>query len=311
MRAMGTPRRPRRTRSALTFVAALATAATITAPPVAAAADAGTAAAGSASRTITTHEFTAKEREQALSYWTEKRMRQVGRDLDLGRTGPLTHPWKGVEMPTVGRLFFVNADGADTWCTATAVDSRNRSVVMAAAHCVRRGSSIPENYSSTMVFVPGYNRGERPYGAFAARATLTPDSWTKESVNDVAAIVVDRGYRGKLTEQVGGQAIAFDRKTGGNITAFGYPATRPQRGEELLYCSGTAKSAPDNEQRIPCDMSGGASGGPWLADLDEHTGLGTLVSVNSHGNGLDHSTRMYGPVLGTAAREVYDLAAGM
>ncbi|GAA2012667.1 hypothetical protein GCM10009799_46230 [Nocardiopsis rhodophaea] len=315
MRPLKTLRRPLRTRSALTFAIALATAATITAPPIAAAdASATTLAqtpAGGSASPATTHEFTPQQRQQALSYWTEKRMRQVGRDLDLGPTGPLTRPWTGAEMPTVGRLFFVNADGADTWCTATAVVSKNQSVVMTAGHCVQRGSSIPENHSTRVVFVPGYDRGERPYGVFAARAALTPDTWTNDSTNDVAAIVVDRGYGGELTEQVGGQAVAFDREVGGHITAFGYPATRPQLGGELLYCSGTAEPAPENEQRIPCDIGGGASGGPWLADIDERTGLGALVSVNSHGTDPEHSTHMYGPVLGTAAREVYEAAARM
>ncbi|MDK1342096.1 hypothetical protein QNO09_01940 [Streptomyces sp. 378] len=42
--------------------------------------------------------------------------------------------------------------------------SANRSVVMTAGHCVRRGSS-PANTISTMVFVPGCGKGGRPYGA--------------------------------------------------------------------------------------------------------------------------------------------------
>ncbi|RLU81570.1 peptidase [Streptomyces griseocarneus] len=252
--------------------------------------------------------YTPQERTDALAYWTTARMREVSRSVDLGPTGPMTKEWKGAPVKTVGRLFFVNASGADTWCTATSVKSGNRSVVLAAAHCVRRGAS-PVNTNFTMVFVPGYSeKAQTPYGVFPVRATVTPSSWAEESVNDIAALTVDAVKGQRLTDVVGGQQVAFDRKSGGTVTAFGYPATRPQRGESLLYCAGTATAAPGDEWRVPCDMTGGASGGPWLADFDAKTGLGTLVSVNSHGDALDNSTAMFGPVLNTPAREVHDRA---
>ncbi|MEU7135636.1 peptidase [Streptomyces sp. NPDC046261] len=251
--------------------------------------------------------YSPQERRQALAYWTPERMRKVGGTVDLGPTGPLTKTWKGAPVKTVGRLFFVNADGADTWCTATAVDSGNRSVVMAAGHCVRRGAS-PVNTYTDLVFVPGYAKGARPYGVFPVRATVTPASWAHDSVGDIAALTVDPVKGRRLTEVTGGQPVAFDREPGGEVTAFGYPASTPQRGEELLYCAGPSKAAPDDETVMPCDMTGGASGGPWLADFDATTGRGTLVSVNSHGDALEHSTTMSGPVLGAAARRVHDRA---
>ncbi|WP_234336097.1 trypsin-like serine peptidase [Streptomyces sp. NRRL S-1022] len=206
----------------------------------------------------------------------------------------------------MGRLFFVNSRGSDTWCTATATKSANRSVVMTAAHCVRRGSS-PANTNSTMVFVPNYSKGKQPFGTFAVRTALTPRSWEEKSTNDVSALVVDTDRNGrKLTDVVGGQAIAFNRAVGGPVSSFGYSATHPQLGEQLLRCSGTAKK--DNDmQSIPCDMSGGSSGGPWLADFDAATGTGVLVSVNSQLDSLQPS-EMYGPVLGTVAKAVYTQA---
>ncbi|WP_414167005.1 trypsin-like serine peptidase [Streptoverticillium reticulum] len=251
--------------------------------------------------------YTAQERQEALSYWTPERMKEVGGTVDLGPTGPLTKTWKGAPVKTVGRLFFVNAKGADTWCTATAVKSGNRSVVMAAGHCVRLGSS-PYNTYMNLVFAPGYAKGKAPYGVFPVRATVTPASWAQNSVNDVSALAVDPVQGKALTDAVGGRPVAFGHRPGGDVTAFGYPASTPQRGEELLYCAGHTKAAPDDEMSIPCDMTGGSSGGPWLADFDAASGLGTLVSVNSHGDALEHSTTMSGPVLGATARQVYDRA---
>ncbi|MFF1377602.1 trypsin-like serine peptidase [Streptomyces sp. NPDC058308] len=266
------------------------------------AAPAPTAAAGP----VSVLKYTAQERRQALAYWTPARMKAVGKSVDLGPTGPLAKPWRGTTLKTVGRLFFVNASGADTWCTATAVKSANRSAVLTAAHCVRRGSS-PANTNISMVFVPGYHKGKAPYGAFAVRQAVTPRAWQEDSANDMSALTVDAGENGKkLTSVVGGQAVAFNRPVGGTISSFGYSATRPQLGEQLLRCVGTAKKE-HGTQFIPCDMSGGSSGGPWLADFNAATGKGVVVSVNSSLDSLT-PTKMYGEVWGATAKKVYDRA---
>lgn len=299
-------RAPRPNRRGLAS-AALAAAVTFGAASAASAAPTSRAAGRAAAPAVAEVAYTAKERRQALAYWTPERMRKTGLAVDLGRTGPLAKPWKGPRMKTVGRLFFVNANGDDTWCTATAVRSGNRSVVMAAAHCVRRPAS-PVNTYTDLVFVPGYDKGERPYGVFPVAATVTPASWAKDAVGDVAALTVDPVKGRRLTDAVGGQSIAFDRKPGAKVTSFGYPASRPQRGEELLACTGTTKAGPDDEVVIPCDMAGGSSGGPWLADFDAKSGLGTLVSVNSHGDSPDGSRTMSGPRFGAVAKAVYERA---
>ncbi len=294
----------RRPRARITLLAVAATALAVAVPAPATAAAVQTRAASAAP--VSVMPYTAKERRDALAYWTPARIKAVGESVDLGPTGPKAKPWRGTPMKTVGRLFFVNSRGFDTWCTATAVKSANRSVVMTAGHCVRRGSS-PANTSSTMVFVPGYSKGSRPHGAFAVRTVLTPRSWEEKSTNDVSALVVDADKSGrKLTDVVGGQAIAFNRAVGGTVSSFGYPATHPQRGEELLRCVGTAKKE-DGTQVIPCDMTGGSSGGPWLADFNATTGMGVLVSVNSALDSLQ-PTKMYGPVLGSTAKAVYERA---
>jgi V8-like Glu-specific endopeptidase len=250
--------------------------------------------------------YTAKESKDALAYWTSERMAAVGKSVDLGPTGPKAKPYRGTPLKAVGRLFFVNADGADTWCTATAVDSANRSAVMTAAHCVRRGSS-PVNTNSRMVFVPGYHDGKKPYGTFAVGSAVTPRTWETDSTDDMSALTVGTDKNGrKLTDVVGGEDIAFNRPVGGSVSSFGYSATHPQLGEELLRCVGTAKKD-EGQQAIPCDMTGGSSGGPWLADFNAKTGKGVLVSVNAALDSLT-PTKMFGEVLGSTAKKVYDRA---
>ncbi|QEV56645.1 peptidase [Streptomyces platensis] len=294
----------RRLRGRATGLAVAGTA-LVLAVPIPATAVAGPAPAASADP-VSVLSYTAKERQEALAYWTPARIKAVGKSVDLGPTGPKAKPWRGTALKTVGRLFFVNANGADTWCTATAVKSANRSAVMTAAHCVRRGSS-PFNTNIEMVFVPAYSKGKMPYGAFAVRTAVTPRNWENDSTDDLSTLVVDADKNGrKLTDVVGGQDIAFNRPVGGTISAFGYSATRPQLGEELLHCVGTAKEK-SGVQAIPCDMSGGSSGGPWLADFNATTGKGTLVSVNSALDSLT-PTEMQGEVLGVTAKKVYDRA---
>ncbi|AXG82588.1 peptidase [Streptomyces paludis] len=285
--------------------AAAETAATATATAEVAQAAARTATA-TATDPVSVMKYTAKERKEALAYWTAARMKAVGKSVDLGPTGPKSKPYKGTPLKTVGRLFFVNANGADTWCTATAVKSANRSAVMTAAHCVRRGSS-PGNTNILMVFAPGYSKGRTPHGTFAVRSAATPRAWQTASTNDIAALVVaaDKKNR-KLTDVVGGQKIAFNRAVGGTVSALGYSATRPQRGEVLLRCVGKAKKE-QGMQAIPCDLTGGSSGGPWFADFDTATGKGVLVSVNASLDSLT-PTKMYGEVLKATAKKVYDRA---
>lgn len=294
--------RRRRTSAILLTVAGTAIGLTAPAPATAATGQAPTASPAP----VSVLKYTKEDRGKAIGYWTPARIKAVGKSVDLGPTGPKSKPWRGTAMKTVGRLFFVNSRGFDSWCTATAVTSANRSVVMTAAHCVRRGAS-PDNTNTAMVFVPGYSNGRQPYGAFAVRTVVTPRSWEKESINDMAALVVDAGKDGrKLTDVVGGQRIAFNRPVGGTVSSFGYPATHPQLGEELLRCVGTAKKA-NGTQVIPCDMNGGSSGGPWLADFDAAAGKGVLVSVNSALDAME-PTKMYGEVFGATARKVYGQA---
>lgn len=264
----------------------------------------------SAETAVSTVTFTAAERRETLAYWTADRMRDVEAAVELGHDAASVQPWRDPAMKTVGRLFFTDDKGQDTYCTATAVRSSNRSTVMTAGHCVQLPAS-PGNHHSNMVFVPGYRAGERPYGVFAVRAIAMPSSWEQNAHNDVAAVVVDplEGQDGQgheaLTEAVGTQAVAFDREPGGAVTVFGYPDSQEQRGEHLMYCAGTTSKTRTGQQSVRCPMEGGSSGGPWLAGFDRKTGRGTLVSVNSFGDAPEEGTVMEGEVLGAVAAQLH------
>jgi hypothetical protein len=80
------------------------------------------------------------------------------------------------------------------------------------------------------------------------------------------------------------------------LWAFGYPAAGKYRGNDLVYCKGTLRNDPHGADTwgMACNMTGGSSGGPWIAEsTNPGTTEGKVASLNSYGySGL---TVMFGP----------------
>ncbi|ETK35684.1 trypsin-like serine peptidase [Microbispora sp. ATCC PTA-5024] len=217
----------------------------------------------------------------------------------------------GAVTRTTGRVFFTIAAGSDAGrnasCSGTAVTSANKSVVITAGHCVKIGGAFHTNW----VFVPGYDRGDRPNGTWPATNLLTTPQWNSgEDMNyDVAAAVVAPQNGQSLTDVVGGQGVAFNQPRGRQMYAFGYPAASPYDGSKLVYCSGRAFDdfLSSEDQGLNCNMTGGSSGGPWFTSFNESTGAGLLNSVNSFKYNFANFW-MFGPYFGPEAQAVYDAA---
>ncbi|GAA0964034.1 peptidase [Acrocarpospora macrocephala] len=222
-------------------------------------------------------------------------------------------PWtsEGAITDTVGRIFFTvtsgSSAGRNASCSGNAVTSANRSVVITAGHCVKIGGSFHSNW----VFVPGYDQGNRPHGTWVATSLLTTPQWnSREDMNfDLGAAVVAPLDGRLLTEAVGGQGIAFNQSRGRQMYAFGYPAASPYNGSRLIYCSGRAFDdfLMSEDVGLNCDMTGGSSGGPWLINFNESTGLGLLNSVNSFKYNFANYW-MFGPYFGGEAQALYNAA---
>lgn len=270
----------------------------------------------------------------ATAYWTPERMRdavqldkiQLSRPAGFGDVfsgaplkvdptpigagpGDVTgESWTdgGAVTHTAGRVFFT-FDGKDSSCSANAVTSDNRSTVITAGHCVKYHGSWHSNW----VFVPGYHNGEEPFGEWPAESLHTTPQWKNgEDINyDIGAAVVRPVGGHRLTDVVGGQGIAFNQPRGQRTYAFGYPAAKPYDGSKLVYCAGTTFEDIlfSNDQGLGCDMTGGASGGPWLTGFDPQTGTGVQNSVNSFSY-LFLPNVLFGPPFGDAARELYQTA---
>ncbi|GHJ36654.1 peptidase [Streptomyces sp. TS71-3] len=297
-------------------VVAVAAAAPLLATAPAPAAD-GAAAAGQ----VAVHQqaVTAAERQAVLDYWTPERIGALTTPAsDNPPTGgPDGAPWTTPNaLPrTVGRLFFTD-HGEDTSCTATLVESANRSTVVTAGHCVNNTNLLGEDnqWAANEMFVPGYHDGQAPYGKFVGRTGAVDATWLANDAQhgetydayDQAFVVLNPDGHGRAPQDVVGaaQKIGFDRPGNVRSTSFGYPraSADPAReglpeytGERLAYCSGQAREYPGSPDwpeppgqfGPPCIMGGGSSGGPRITGLDPVTGVGTVVGDNTQGGFFD------------------------
>jgi V8-like Glu-specific endopeptidase len=219
-------------------------------------------------------------------------------------------PWTGggAVATTAGRVFFTY-QGRGASCSGNAVTSANKSVVITAGHCVKLGGAFHSNWA----FVPGYDSGSRPYGTWVATSLLTTPQWNaSEDLNyDIAAAVVAPLQGKALTDVVGGQGIAFNQQRRQQMYSFGYPAASPYDGSKLIYCAGRAFDdfLMSNDLGLNCNLTGGASGGPWFLSFNEQTGAGVQNSVNSFKYNFA-SGWMFGPYFGNEAQAVYNAAQG-
>ncbi|MET9465406.1 peptidase [Streptomyces sp. NPDC006544] len=217
-------------------------------------------------------------------------------------------PWTagGAVVKTSGRVFFT-FNGKNASCSGDSITSANGSTVITAGHCVKYQGAWHTNWT----FVPGYDNGNAPYGQWTATKTFATDQWVaSEDMNmDVGLAVVAPLNGQNLSQVVGAQGIVFNGGYNKKMYAFGFPAAAPYDGTKLVYCSGnTGKDfLLTKDHGLPCNMTGGSSGGPWFQDFNEATGLGTQASVNSFGYTF-LPNRMFGPYFGPEAKAAYDKA---
>ncbi|MFE6055993.1 trypsin-like serine peptidase [Kitasatospora sp. NPDC056446] len=323
-RTAGHTRARTRARARSALAAAVLTAGLALAPAApAGAAEAPGAPAAARQAVVHPEAVTAAQQQAVLDYWTPERIAALTTPSSANppKSAPDGAPWTGGDAlaRTVGRLFFTN-HGEDESCTATVVDSANRSTVVTAAHCVNSPDLLGDNneWLANEMFVPGYRDGLAPYGRFVARAGVADATWLlndeqnglKYDAYDQAFLVLNTDAAGRRVQDVvGAQRIGFDRPGGTPVHQFGYPRESsgdPARaglpeytGARLAQCAGRTRENPGTAEHpeprgqwgAPCVMGGGSSGGPRIADLDPSTGTGTVVGDDTQGAYLDPAGR--------------------
>jgi V8-like Glu-specific endopeptidase len=262
------------------------------------------------------------EAARAARFWTPARMR-AALPLDAPRGGVLTASasFAPVAEPTVtpfavnGRLF-VRQGGKTGFCSATAINSVSRRLVLTAGHCVNsgpRGRRGRSTWSDLLQFVPAYTQGTAPFGAFVARrnSVFAPRQWVKfaNPNYDVGAVLTTPNAEGvNVADAVGGgAAIATDISRQQTFQTFGYPGETPfMQGCESPYVGDdvlTYRIPGPPTIAIRCHWAPGASGGGWLIEN------GTVIDgLTSYGKREDrHHT--FSPYF--SSRNVGHLVAGL
>ncbi|MEU0456343.1 hypothetical protein ABZ322_25805, partial [Streptomyces sp. NPDC006129] len=223
-------------------------------------------------------------------------------------------------VPTAGKVFFDSPKGSAV-CSATVVKDPahpgKSNLVWTAGHCVHAGKK--GGWYRNIAFVPSYNddgksvaelenatRGDvAPYGVWWGDWAQTSDQWIEQGGStggdgapyDFAVIHVtpEKGSGGKSLEETVGSALPVDFDAPAvpkvdSVTAIGYPAAPPYDGQKLYRCQDrpgrlSVTASDPTMYRIGCSMTGGSSGGGWVAAgadgepaLVSNTSIGPVTS---------------------------------
>lgn len=284
------------------------------------------------------------EQAAALDYWTPERMagaKEVGGTVDedaaqqaqlqagpeltfrflpvrkAGTAAPLPQAqavkgtaWtKGGKVTrTVGKVYF-NLPSGDYTCTATSVDSTNRSTVITAGHCVYQQGS----FATRWVFVPGQTPTREPYGRWTPTQMHPSPEWVASGdvSHDYAFVKLAPRNGRKLGDVVGSLPVSFTSPRLTPLTSFGYSGAAPYYGSRLVYCEGDVISdtfGGSTAEGQPCTMVAGASGGPRLTNFDGSTGAVAAVNSFTYSTGPAEET-LWASRLDADARTLYSQAS--
>lgn len=217
------------------------------------------------------------------SYWTPSRMEAavpLGLDVDgnhLAAAPPASSTPRAkaaaLTAPrTVGKLFFTTNEG-DAQCSAAALNSPGRNVVITAGHCANDGPGLlgPTANFRNFLFVPRYARGSAPDGRWVGTKVALHNAWVRSADTDYDQAVLTVAPIGgrNLVDVVGGNGLALNYPVRQNeVRVWGWPAEAPYDGETVRRCSGITGTYPGTgDAQINCTMNGGASGGPWMLSM--------------------------------------------
>ncbi|HVW80429.1 MAG TPA: trypsin-like peptidase domain-containing protein [Mycobacteriales bacterium] len=202
-------------------------------------------------------------------------------------------PYAGT--PTVGALFITGLFPLHI-CTASVVDSADRSVIMTTAHCIRSGTGA--GYE----FAPAFHDGKAPYGMWRVTAAYAAPGWIRHADphDDFAFLLVAPkqvdGKRRTLQSVTGGNRLGSTPAAGSVATAFGYPLGVGGSG---LRCRATTYRK-GSFDAIRCNgFADGTSGGPWLSGTGSSRMVVGLVG-GLHQGGCTKE-QLYSPPIGEAA----------
>ena len=202
--------------------------------------------------------------------------------------------------PAVGALVTLTAVGGlgKHFCSASVVDSPAGNLVITAAHCVA-GRQVGQ-----VVFVPGYDRGQAPYGVWPVRRVITDQDWASSSDPDDDAAFVE--LTRAVQDVTGAEHLGTGQPSGQLVTVIGYPGNQ----DSAIFCISYSRSFSATQLMFRCGgYTTGTSGSPLLAQVDAATGLGTVIGViGGYQQGGATDAISYAVVLGPDIAALYQAA---
>ena len=183
-------------------------------------------------------------------------------------------------LSTVAKMFFTqdadgNGSGEDYVCSAATIAE---DAVWTAGHCVnnaRNGAGVFGGWSYNVLICPSYDVGvNSAVGCWAGGSewTLTAYKTSGGGNQDMGIInTADNGtlLPGRIGSTTGwlGWAVNFPRNQ--NWIALGYPQAAPFVGTKMMLATSTFGYTDDwlpgvSSNSMGNDLTGGASGGPWI-----------------------------------------------
>ncbi|MGW6455368.1 hypothetical protein ACWF94_05470 [Streptomyces sp. NPDC055078] len=217
------------------------------------------------------------------------------------------------ETAVVGKVFFTRpSDGRDYVCSASALNSPSKQLVVTAGHCVNEGgrNGTPGAWMRNWTYVPRYREGVRPFGTFVAKEFRSFSGWINHSDlrGDVAMVTTWPLGGHRLVDVTGGHGLSWNHARDEAVTVWGYPGNRGE-GRAQWWCHGGTRrvGGADGRTEIRCAFGGGSSGGPWLRDYRGSTGLGNVTGVmsTSAGGGWNRS-----PYFDDSVKRMFDEQGG-
>ena len=229
------------------------------------------------------------------------------RPLPKFKSGPVGSPG-AVPFRATGKVF-LKLGGKTYTCSAAIVKSSRGNLIWTAGHCLR-DPGLGGKFATKVIFIPAYEQGSKPFGIWKANSVGVPRGWGlgNQHYDFGGATLAKRN--GRSVADAVGTALPFDVKPKAkqDWAAVGYPQAG-RFGDQMWSCEspfyrrGSFPGSGPDPVGIGCDMTGGASGGPWM------TAKGKLGAVSSYLLRRDPDA-LYGTYMGGEAGRLYERAGG-
>jgi hypothetical protein len=183
------------------------------------------------------------------------------------------------------------------FCTASIVNSLSGDLIITAAHCLER------KLASTMMFAPYYHDDRAPLGEWRVTGQVFPPGWfPHRNINqDFAFLTV----RGDLQARAGAESLGFSLPAPVSVRVEAYSRTG-----RLTICNrkpGVIAAAGQQQLSFACPgYANASSGGPFLTDINQQSGLGTIVGlIGGYQHGGSSPSMSYSSPFGTVLHKLY------